>query len=226
MTRIIDQQRAIKLRKQGKTYNEIKKALNISKSTLSNWLSSYPLSQQQLSLLKNETDKNRSLGIEKTIITKQRKREKRLEKLYENEKKRWLLLNSRELELAGLFLYWGEGKKNLKSALAINNTDPQVVKFALRWMTEALNVPKSKIKIELHLYSDMNALKEISFWGKQLGIAKNQFYRPYIKQSTRININQKGFGHGTCGVMVNDVRLKEKVIMGIKAIADKYSNGF
>ena len=106
--------------------------------------------------------------------------------------------------------------------MAINNTDPQVVKFALHWMIRALKVPKNKVKVELHLYSDMDVEKEISFWAKVLGIPKTQFYKPYIKTSTRIAINQKGFGHGTCGVIVNDVRLKEKVIMGIKAIADVY----
>jgi hypothetical protein len=134
-----------------------------------------------------------------------------------------LPLTGKELELAGLFLYWGEGKKNLKSSLAINNTDPQVVKFALYWMTKALKIPKKKMKIELHLYSDMNVDKEVSFWVRNLGISKAQFYKPYIKKSMKIAIDHKGFGHGTCGVVVNDVRLKERIIMGIKAIADTYS---
>jgi len=223
MARIIDRQKAIELRQQGKTYSEIKNALGFSKSTLSDWLSDYPLSKEQVNLIAKEAIKNRSLGIEKTIITKRIKWKKRLDSTYEKEKKRWKALSLKELELAGLFLYWGEGKKNLRSSLAINNTDPQVVKFALHWMIRALKVPKNKVKVELHLYSDMDVEKEISFWAKVLGIPKTQFYKPYIKTSTRIAINQKGFGHGTCGVIVNDVRLKEKVIMGIKAIVDVYS---
>jgi transcriptional regulator with XRE-family HTH domain len=223
MARVIDRQKAIDLRKQGKTYSEIKKALNISKSTLSDWLSGYSLSEQQLNLIRQESVKNKNLGTEKTIITKQKKRETRLQNIYAVEKNRWLSLSLKELELAGLLLYWGEGKKNLKSSLGINNTDPQVVKFALLWMTKALKVSKERVKVELHLYSDMDVTKEISFWAKELGIPKDQFYKPYIKASTRIAITQKGFGHGTCGVVVNDVRLKEKVIMGIKAIADIYS---
>lgn len=223
MSRIIDRQKATELRKQGKTYSEIKRMLGISKSTLSNWLSDYPLSKQQLSLIEKEVKNNKNLGIEKTIITKRKKREKRLENIYKFEKSRWLSLRLRELELAGLFLYWGEGKKGLKSSLAINNTDPQVVKFALYWMIKALKIPKNKIKVELHLYSDMNMPEELLFWEKQLGIAKYQFSKPYIKASTRINIRHKGFGHGTCGLVVNDIRLKEKVMMSIKVIADSYS---
>lgn len=223
MSRVIDRQKAINLREQGKTYSQIKKELGISKSTLSNWLSDYPLSKQQLSLIEEEAKNNKNLGIEKTIITKQKKREERLRNIYKAEKNRWLALSQRELALAGLFLYWGEGKKSLKSSLAINNTDPQVVKFALYWMTQALKIPKNKIKVELHLYSDMNVPEELLFWEKQLGISKYQFSKPYIKTSTRINIQHKGFGHGTCGLVVNDIRLKEKVMMAIKAIADSYS---
>ncbi|KKP80446.1 MAG: hypothetical protein UR81_C0028G0006, partial [Candidatus Levybacteria bacterium GW2011_GWB1_35_5] len=50
MARVIDRQRAIELRKQGKSYGQIKKQLGIAKSTLSDWLSKYPLSEKQLAL--------------------------------------------------------------------------------------------------------------------------------------------------------------------------------
>jgi hypothetical protein len=220
MTRVTDRQRAIELRKKGRTYSEIKQELNIPKSTLSGWLSKFPLTAEQIINITKSSKINKFLGIEKTRITKQRRREERLGIIYEAERKRWQSLTKRELELAGLFLYWGEGKKNLKSALAINNTDPQVVKFALLWIIKALKVPKNKIKIELHLYSDMDTVGEISFWAKTLNVPIAQFYKPYIKKSTRASIDHKGFGHGTCGIVVNDVRLKEKVMMGIRAITE------
>ncbi len=223
MARVIDRQKAIELRKKGQTYSEIRHKLNISKSTLSDWLSKFPLTAEQLIKLEKSRKRNNFLGIEKIRLTKQRKRENRINTIYEIEKKRWRSLSIKELELAGLFLYWGEGRKNLKSALAINNTDPQVVKFALRWMTEALKISKNRIKVELHLYSDMNILSEIKFWEKELGIPKFQFYKPYIKINTKAAVDHKGFGHGTCGLIVNDVRLKEKVMMSIKAISNRCS---
>jgi transposase-like protein len=45
MSKIIDRQRAIELRQQDKTYNEIKRELSVSKSTLSSWLSEFPLTK-------------------------------------------------------------------------------------------------------------------------------------------------------------------------------------
>jgi len=223
MARIIDRQKAINLRKQGKTYGQIKQELGIPKSTLSDWLSKYPLSKEQLALLGNNRANSRQVGIEKTSIAKQKKRQSRIKSTYENQKKYWVSLSQKELEIAGLFLYWGEGSKRLNGPVFINNTDPNVLKFALYWYIKGLRIPKEKIKVDLHLYSDMNIKKEIAFWSRTLKLSVSQFRKPYIKASTRVGIDQKGFGHGTCGLNVNDVLLKEKIMMGIKAISDYYA---
>jgi len=76
---------------------------------------------------------------------------------------------------------------------------------------KGLCIPKEKIKVDLHLYSDMNIKEEIAFWSRTLNMPLSQFRKPYIKASTRVGIDQKGFGHGTCGLNVNDVLLKEKL---------------
>lgn len=222
MSRIKDRQKAIELRKKGKTYTEIRKKLGISRSTLSDWLSKLPLTSEQFKQLEKSQKNNKVLGIEKTRIVKQKKRESRIRATYNNQKNYWGKLSRRELEIAGIFLYWGEGNKRLDGSVSLNNTDPMVMKFTLFWLMYGLKVPIEKIKIDLHLYSDMNIEEEKYFWSKQLKISINQFRKPYVKNSTRSNIDQKGFGHGTCTLVVNDVRLKEKVMMSIKALADFY----
>ena len=223
MARIIDRQKAIDLRKQGKNYGQIKQELGVSKSTLSDWLSRYPLGKEQLKSLGQNRQYSRQVAIEKTTITKRKKRQSRIQSTYEEQEKYWVSLSQKELEIAGLFLYWGEGSKRLNGSVFINNTDPNFLKFALYWYVKGLRIPKEKIKVDLHLYSDMNIQEEISFWSKALKLPVLQFRKPYIKVSTRVGIDQKGFGHGTCGLNVNDVLLKEKIIMGIKAIADYYA---
>jgi len=223
MARLLDRQRVIELRKKGKTYSEIRKELGIPKSTLSDWLRSYPLTEAQIVLLEKTRRKNRYLSIEKIRGTKNKKREIRLNSIYNQEKKRLLLLSKKELELAGLFLYWGEGSKNLKGALSLNNTDPQVIKFILFWLRNALEIPLEDIRVYLHLYSDMDIDGEMKFWRKELKLPPSQFYKPYIKKSKRSGIEHKGFGHGTCGLAVCDTRIKERVMLGIKSIADYYS---
>lgn len=70
MARVIDRQRATELRKQGKTYGQISKELGITKSTLSDWLGNYPLSEKQLDLLKLNKEYSRQVAAEKNRVYK------------------------------------------------------------------------------------------------------------------------------------------------------------
>lgn len=219
MARFRDREKAIALRKQEMSYSQIKKILKVSKSTLSYWLRDYPLSEKRIKELRDWNQQR----IERCRETKRKKKEKRLGSFYKLQKRFIFPLNKREFYLAGLFLYWGEGSKRQQAMLSISNTDPSVIKFFIVWLTKVLKVPKEKLKIQLHLYQDMNIKKEIQFWSTTLNIPHKQFTNPYIKESSSKRINHKGgFGHGTCNVRTGDARLSEKTLMGIKAIADKY----
>ncbi len=69
----------------------------------------------------------------------------------------------------------------------------------------------------------MDINKSIRFWCRELNLSRNQFIKPYIKHSKRSELDQKGFGYGTCGIMVYDTILKERILMAINVIADTYS---
>lgn len=224
MSRKIDRQKAIKLRKEGKTYSEIKRQLGLPKSTLSDWLSNYPLSDSQIDEIRKTTKRNKELGIEKCRLTKQKNRETRLCAIYEEEKNKLLPLTDREIYLIGLFLYLGEGFKDMRGALSLSNTDSNVIKFYLYWLVNCLKIDRKKIKVLVHLYSDMNIEDSLNYWSNELAIDRKQFSKPYVKKSKRIDVDQKGFGHGTCNLVVANVRLKERIILGIKVISDHYAN--
>lgn len=223
MAQIEKRRKAIELRTQGKTYTQIREVLDIPKSTLSGWLSQYPLSEEQLKLIKKNSLQNKEVAIEKCRQTKRNKRENRLHLVYQNEKAKLLPLSAKELYVTGLSLYWGEGFKDLKGAISLSNTDPKVIKFYLYWLIYGLGIPVNKIKVLVHLYDDMKVEKSLEYWSKKLNIPRSQFSQPYIKKSKRAQIDQKGFGHGTCNIVACDVRLKEKIIKGIETIADFYS---
>ncbi len=218
MAKIKDRQKALKLRQKGMSYSQIKNILHLSKSTLSIWLKDYPLSKERIRQLRDRSETR----IEKYRQTMKKKWEKRLNVTYQKEKKKLLPLTEKQLYLAGLFLYWGEGTKALKASVSLNNTDPAVIKFYLYWLVKIIGINKTEIRANLHLYSDMNIGKEIKYWSEILNIAPIQFMKPYIKKSTRSGLDQKGFSHGTCGLTVSNVLLKEKIMMGIRAIADYY----
>ena len=213
------QQKAISLRKSGKRYSEIKKIVPVRKGSLSLWLKNYPLSKSQIARL----EEKKSRQIERYIQSMRLKRNNKLRGYYEIQRKKHLPFTKEELYLAGLFLYWGEGNKSSRHTISINNTDPRVIKFALYWIIKGLGIDKSKIKVLVHLYSDMEVEKELNFWSEGIGIDRNQFSRPYIKESKKTGLSQRGFGHGTCTLITHNTVVKENLFMSLEAISDYYN---
>ncbi len=219
MAKLILKREVIELRKQGKSYSDIRKIVKVSKSSLSLWLKDVLLTDDQKIALKDR----RKRAVETYRKTMKLKRLRRNSSYYLNQINKWIPLSDREVFIAGLFLYLGEGNKVSRSSVGITNTDSSVVKFALYWIINSLEVPKEKIRIQLHLYNDMNIETEIKFWLNELKMNRSCLVKPYIKKSFRTSLDQKGYGHGTCGLFVHNTVIKENVLMAIRAITDNYS---
>lgn len=209
---------AIRLRLAGGSYNEIRNQLLVSKSTLSSWLSDYPLTSKQISAL---TGRYKAKQIENYRLAVRKRNELRLSQIYKKEAKKLLPLSKRELLIAGLFLYLGEGGKRGNGSIIVSNTDPNIVKFVLYWYTKVLKIPKEKIRVSLQLYMDMDIQREMTFWSRSLGMPLINFWKPYIKKSHTMGIDHSGYKHGTCGLYHGNARLFEKIMMGTKVILDK-----
>jgi hypothetical protein len=93
-----------------------------------------------------------------------------------------------------------------------------MVKFFLKWM-ENFGINRKKLKVSLHLYSDMDISKQMKYWSKLLNINISQFRKPYIKKSNLTDITYRnGFGQGTCSLIYDNRDLSEYVLQGIKYI--------
>jgi len=206
---------AIKLRKQGKSYSQIKAELGISKSTLSGWLSSMPLSPSAITALQKS-----SAVIEKIRQTKLKNRTTRLNGVYDKVSRDLGIITGREQFVAGFFLYWAEGAKTTPYAITLSNTDPEMIVTFIEWLT-LLEVPKDKIIIRLQLYADMDVKKEIIYWVKNTGISIKNFKKPYIKKSNLSDLTYISRGHGTCNAMVYSRDVAEYVHQGLVALKSK-----
>ena len=210
-------QKAIELRKQGMSYSQIRALIPVAKSTLSNWLDSYPLSRARMRELRDWNQ----IRIEKYIATRTRQREVIMQNVYEREKEVILPLLKNNLYVSGLFLYWGEGAKTSSSQASVSNTDPAVLKAFIYWMREVFNIRKEQFVVRLHLYKDMSAGNEFGFWSEALGLPLTQFRKPYVKETTLKSLSYKGgFGHGTCNVIVGDVTGMRRIKMGLRVLSE------
>ncbi len=218
MARREDREKARSLRAQGKSYSEIKQVLNISKSTLSGWLSDMPLAPEQIRLLRDLNPRR----IENFRATMRKKRETHLQNAYMQAREDIGKLSKQELFIAGLFLYWGEGLKAQRGTVGISNTDPAVIVAFLGWL-EAMKIPKNKLRVRLHLYKDMNVAQETRYWSRSLAIPVGQFRKPYVKESFLSGLTYKtGHGHGTCNLLFVNMPLWEYITMALRHIREQY----
>ena len=134
MAKYKDREIALALRVQGLSYSQIKETLKVSKSTLSLWLRDHPLSRERVNELRAHSEKR----IERFRETMRRKREKRLAEVYEVQKSLLLPVTAKELLVAGLFLYIGEGSKTNRAETAFANTNPLVIRFFIRFRPASL----------------------------------------------------------------------------------------
>src|SRR3972149_11 len=130
--------KAIKLRKQGYSYSEIQKKVQVSQSSLSLWLNTIKLSNKQKDRLTRKGDKARKLGsasLKKSRILKTRDIIKKSSSEIKN-------INKENLMLIGTILYWAEGSKqkehNPSKEVIFTNSDPKMIRIYLRWLKECL----------------------------------------------------------------------------------------
>lgn len=171
-----DKEQALQLRSFGKSYNEIRQELKISKGTLSEWLSKYQWSkdiaiklargaQEKSSVRMRYLDKIRGAHLERVY------KEAEQEALQELE-----TLKHHPLFIAGVMLYWGEGNKSMKNgALRISNCDPGVIRLFQSFLIHICRVKPDKIKAQLLLYPDLSGSICREYWIKNAGLSVHQF---------------------------------------------------
>jgi len=217
MVRYLDKTKAIAMRKKGMSYSTIKEKLGVSKSTLSGWLREMPLSRERI----NELRGNSQQRIEKYRNTMRQKSEARTKQVYEKIGKMIGSFSKREMLIAGIFLYWGEGGKTMPYTISLTNTDPKMIRFYMHWLSQ-LDVPKDRIKVRLHLYSDMNVQEMMKYWAQLTKLPLTQFNKPQIKKSSSKKILYRGHGKGTCTIVVHNRDVAGYVLQGLAYIQNMY----
>ncbi|MCR4311138.1 MAG: helix-turn-helix domain-containing protein [Candidatus Taylorbacteria bacterium] len=217
-------QQAVELRtKKQLSYSEIKKRLGVSKSTLSYWLSEFPLTEEKILELRRKGWAKGEASRERFRATMRKKRDEEDQRVYELQKIELHGLPDKAVFIAGLMLYLAEGAKRKDSSIVLANTDARLIKFFLQWLEKYLDVARSKMRVQLHLYENMDIKKEELFWLRELGIEKMQLYKSSIRRLSPSSFSYKGsFRHGTCSLYAFGVEKRRKLMMSIRAFMDLY----
>lgn len=191
---------AIKLRKQGLSYSEIKEKIPVSQATLSLWLKSVILSEVHTKRLEDRIKKGQIKGAK----MRRQKRISDTQEIYRAAKQDIGRISRRELWLMGTALYWAEGTKaksyRPSCGLIFSNSDPEMIRVFLKWLTDVCEVPLQKIKFEIYIHknheSRINAVKK--YWAEATSFSLHLFQHVYFKRqnlmTVRKNIDESYFG--------------------------------
>ncbi len=175
--KIFLQKEALKLRKQGFSYSEIKSRIPVAKSSLSLWLHGVPLNNQSILRFKNKLKLAQKMGAKA-------KRKQRIEKTLKIEEAAISEIgniNYHSLLLMGSMLYWAEGSKgkenNISQPVAFANSDPLMCRLFLKWVETCLGVSKDEIvpTIYIHITHRKRRQEVLKFWSKEIGISPDNF---------------------------------------------------
>ena len=209
-----DKHIAIKLRKQGKSYNKISRELGIPKSTLSEWFSGKNWSQNIKEELVRKAlyiAKKRLRAINKERRGKWAEWHRQCQKQAQKEFPR---LKKNPLFLAGLIIYWGEGDSKMENSIVrLSNISPEMIKIFSLFLKNICRVPQDKIKATLILYPDLKENQCKEFWIKASGISENQFYKTQFIKGRHPT---RRLSYGICNVYVASRELKEKIFTWLK----------
>lgn len=198
--------KAVGLRQNGKSYNEIGKLISVSKSTLSSWLKNIPLKEGYRERFYTNQIYNLSLGP----TSQKERRAREIEKIIKearNEIKKPLLEES--FKLFGVALYWGEGSKG--GLCQITNSDPRLIAFMVRWFERIFKLAANDFKAYLNIYPQQDELKIKKFWSEITGIPVSRFGKTFTKPQSS-GFKKNNLYYGTIKITIpRSVNFKHKI---------------
>lgn len=214
-----DKYLAIRLRKQGKSYNKINKELGVPKSTLSDWFSDIIWSRE----VKKDLSRKALYVARKRLrlINKARREmwEKWREQYRQEAKTEFDSLINNPLFVAGINLYWGEGDSKLKNGrVSLVNTDPRMISLFVRFLQNIAEVPENKIAAWMTIYPDLSEEKCKFFWSQTSRIPPERFLKTQVIKGRHPT---KRVENGMCAVIVYSRGLKEKIFTWIDLLSQK-----
>lgn len=175
----VEKIKAIKLRKEGFSYNEILQEVPIAKSTLSVWLRGIGLSKKQNQRL---TSRKREAQTKACEACRNIRTEKQttIINLAKSEIKN---ISQKEFWIAGALLYWAEGAKqnehNISQRVSFSNSDPKMILLFDKWLKKFCDITPENIIYSIYIHETANTEKAREFWE---GILKTKINRLYLKK--------------------------------------------
>lgn len=183
---------AVRLRAEGRTYDEIAAVLDVSKSSLSLWLRDLPRPEEDPQ--RAAEAKERRLEALRARVRRDRdERDAAGRELSAAAAASLGAITSRDLVLALAVSYWCEGSKtkawNRGKRVTWMNSDPVLVALFLEGL-ELLGIERSRLALRLHIHEKADEVAARTWWSARTGVPLEQFRRSTIKRHNPLTVRQ------------------------------------
>ncbi len=127
----------------------------------------------------------------------------------------------KELKIAGLMLYWGEGAKTTNKTVDLTNSDPLMIKLFLKMLREIYGVKEERLKVLLYDYTNQDIKKLINYWAGVTRISKKQFNKPYVRQDF-LEKKKGKMPYGLIHIRYHDKKLVTLIRSDIEKLIKKF----
>ncbi len=174
-------EKAVEMRKDGRSYSEIQREIGVSKSTLSMWLKDLPLTEEQkVALLVNRVVN----GDRRAAAIKAQHRAVR-ERVIKEAFAQIQQLAESELFVAGVVAYIAEGAKpkpwRPSEQVGFMNSDPRLILLFLRWV-ELMGYQKDDLTFRLCIHVSGDEMRALRFWSHVVGVPVGSFEKTTFKK--------------------------------------------
>jgi hypothetical protein len=212
---------AIRLRKLGHTYGEIKKILgvNIPKSTLFCWLSKLKLTNIATDKLKLSAGNNIKKAHLLALKSNKEKRIKHLAEIATNvEHLKKIKKDKNVAKIILAVLYLGEGGKSGRSSLMLGNSDPAIIRLFLALLRQNYSIDEGKFRCTVQCRADQDIPELEKFWSKITDIPPRNFYKARVDSRTIGKKSKKPSYKGVCRIdyfsadLFNEIKMIMEIV--------------
>lgn len=188
-----EQARARELRAEAWTLQEIADELGVAKSSVSLWVRDVDFDPASR---RSARTGRRPRGADHPL---RRRKLQQIEELRQAGRRQIGDMSDRDLLLAGLGLYAGDGAKG-DAGVRFANSNPRMVAFFCQWLRRVFEVDETRLRVHLYLHQGLDLDAAQDHWSRVTGVPIHQYtnaYRAVPDASIRHNKHTFGCAHVT-----------------------------
>jgi transcriptional regulator with XRE-family HTH domain len=209
--------RARELRAEAWTLGEIADELGVAKSSVSRWVRDVAFDPRSR---RSAVTRRYPRGSDHPL---RRRKLAQLDELRREAIDRIGTLDDRELLVAGLGLYAGDGAKGDKE-VKFANSNPALIAFFCRWLRTFFDPDEDRLRVILYLHQGLDLDAAERHWVSVTGIPATQFSKPFRAEADA-SIRTTKHVHGCAHVGYSCSRTQRTILALMAALVDAEMRG-